>query len=357
LLVGSAALACVGLAGVAVAGNVPHWKVWLCSPSAGRDWCNLNLSTTVVGANGRGTVTAVATPKTRPVDCFYVYPTVSEEKRGNADLRIQQAEKLAAASQGAQFERVCRVFAPMYRQVPGNGDKFHPNYNLEYEDVLAAWRDYLAHDNHGRGVVLIGHSEGAFVLKRLIRDQIEGSPSERKLLVSAIMLGGNVTVADGSDTGGDFRSVPACAHIEQTGCVVAYSSWDRTPPKNAAFQNAGPGKHVLCVNPAALAGGTAPITPVFLWFYAGGILSAAPTRQVDSIFMSFPGLYTAHCVQQGSRAWLRVERVTLTNGDPRPTVQEVLSPNWGLHAADINIALGDLVGLVRAQSKAWIAHH
>ena len=57
---------------------------------------------------------------------------------------------------------------------------------------------------------------------------------------------------------------------------------------------------------------------------------------------------------RGKRAWLLVEDVG-TVGDKRERVQEVLDPSWGLHAADVNIALEQLVALVRAQSAAWAA--
>ncbi len=63
--------------------------------------------------------------------------------------------------------------------------------------MLAAWRDYLAHDNHGRGVVLIGHSQGAYVLRHLVKTVIDRSPAQRRLLVSAILLGGQVLEANG----------------------------------------------------------------------------------------------------------------------------------------------------------------
>ncbi len=123
----------------------------------------------------------------------------------------------------------------------------------------------MAHYNDGRGVVLIGHSQGSFRLERLIESQIDNSPSARRLLVSAILLGGDVVVADGSTTGGTFRHVPACTSSTETGCVVAYSSWSRTPPPDAGLQQVnGAKQHVLCVNPAA-PGSTAstPITPIF----------------------------------------------------------------------------------------------
>ncbi len=83
-----------------------------------------------------------------------------------------------AEYQAARFSQHCRMFAPVYRQstmtslvlgLVGLPRQQGPGY----ADVRAAWRDYLAHDNHGRGVVLIGHSQGSFVLRQLIADEIE----------------------------------------------------------------------------------------------------------------------------------------------------------------------------------------
>jgi hypothetical protein len=34
---------------------------------------------------------------------------------------------------------------------------------------------------------------------------------------------------------------------------------------------------------------------------------------------------------------------------------EARRPSWGLHAIDINLALGDLIELVARQSAAWTA--
>ena len=48
---------------------------------------------------------------------------------------------------------------------------------LQYDDVRDAWNYYLAHDNQGRGFVLIGHSQGSYILTRLIREEIDGKPS------------------------------------------------------------------------------------------------------------------------------------------------------------------------------------
>ena len=155
--------------------------------------------------------------------------------------------------QAARFSQVCRVFAPVYRQktVFGGGSA-----DLAYGDVLAAWRDYVAHWNGGRGVVLIGHSQGAFVLERLLREEA-GSITQR--LVSALLLGGDVTV--GKDE--RYAGIRACRALAQTACIVAYSSWGSTPPADAGLLGVSAGEHVLCVNPAAPGGGSGPITPIF----------------------------------------------------------------------------------------------
>src|SRR5215208_8384881 len=133
-----------------------------------------------------------------------------------------------------------------------------------YADVLEAWRAYLKRFNRGRGVVLISHSQGTFVLRRLIREQIDLKASARRRLISAVLLGGNVTVRKGSDRGGDFTRVRACRRADQTGCVIAFSTFNAPVPDNALFGRATqPGREVLCTNPAALEGGAAKLTPIY----------------------------------------------------------------------------------------------
>ena len=115
------------------------------------------------------------------------------------------------------------------------------NFDVGYQDVLAAWHDYLVHDNNGRGVVFLGHSQGEGVLIQLLRQKIDPNPKLRRLLVSAVILGGNVTVKRGSDVGGDFQHIPACRSRAQTGCVIAYSSFAQPPPANSLFGRVGGG--------------------------------------------------------------------------------------------------------------------
>ncbi len=335
----------------------PLATVWLCRPGLASNPCDNPLDTTVIQADGTSTVEHAPPVTDPPIDCFYVYPTVSAQRGINADLTIDPEETGVAVAQASRFSQVCRVFAPMYRQVTVAG-LFNPALDdaargLAYGDVLAAWTDYLAHDNHGRGVVLIGHSQGAFMLTRLVREQIDNDPAARARLVSALLLGGNIHVPMGRDVGGDFAHVPACRTPAQTGCVLGYSSFDHTPPATALFGRdlVGAGQ-ILCANPAALGGGAAVLHPYFPTHVAGvvgGLGGTAPTAATP--WVSYPMLFRGTCTVEGNGSWLQIDDLRAA-GDNRQRLTDTLGPYWGLHLVDVNIALGDLVDLVRRQSAA-----
>src|SRR5204863_542005 len=141
--------------------------------------CKRGLKTTLISPSGEKL--GVKNPKThgrRKVDCFYVYPTVSDQQGQNANLHIDPEERSIALYQAARYSQYCRVYAPMYRQLTIGGIGASPSaavpaLKAAYKEVVAAWKDYLAHFNHGRGVVLIGHSQGSGHLTQLIRTQID----------------------------------------------------------------------------------------------------------------------------------------------------------------------------------------
>jgi hypothetical protein len=327
---------------------------WLCRPGR-QDVCSEPAVSTVIspadGAMTRKTYTPAPDP---PIDCFYVYPTVSQEPTANADMTPGPGEARAATEQFARFGAVCRTYAPLYRQTTVaamHGEAKGADDNLAYGDVLAAWRSYLARDNRGRGVVLIGHSQGAFHLMRLIAEEIDGKPAQR-LLVSAILLGGDVQVAAGADSGGSFRHVPLCRSADQAGCVIAYSSFlaDHPPGADAWFGKAGrPGLAVACVNPAALLGRPALDAELLATPRVKAILGTP--------FVENPGLISAACATAGDRTFLAVSvKPTGAGAATLGRAFEDLTkggPDRGLHPIDVNLTLGDLVELVGRQAKAW----
>ena len=299
-------------------------------------------------------------------DCFYVYPTSSTEPGNNANLAVQPAEVDAAVAQASQFSRVCNVWAPMYRQATvgalENGAAFKPSViATAYDSLLSAWKDYLAHDNHGRPVVFLGHSQGAAMLIKLLQAQVDPSPSLRKLMVSAIILGGNVQVPVGRDVGGSFENIPTCQSTSQTGCVIAYSSFGSPPPSNAMFGRPGQGvslqsgqttkagQQVACVNPVTLSAQTGGLQPYFL-----SQTSKVRHVKVTTPWVTYPGLYTAQCEQSGGASWLQVT-ATPAPGDPRPTVSNAptLGASWGYHLDDVNLAIGNLLADVGQEEAAY----
>jgi hypothetical protein len=146
-----------------------------------------------------------------PVDCFYVYPTVSGQQTDQADLTIDPEQRAIARYQASRYSETCRVFAPMYRQLTLLGllepDKITPEMKAStYQDVVDAWHQYLSKYNRGRGVIFIGHSQGSFVLRQLLHDEVDPKPSVLSRLVAADLIGGNVLVAKGKDIGGSSRA-------------------------------------------------------------------------------------------------------------------------------------------------------
>jgi Protein of unknown function (DUF3089) len=335
--------------------------VWLCRPGQADDPCTANLADTSVTASGSTTVTTAHPAAASKFDCFYVYPTVSAQTTPNANLQIQTTETATAMEQASRFSQDCRVWAPMYRQrTVASLFKNDPEANqVAYASLLSGWKDYLAHYNHGRPIVFIGHSQGAAMLIRLLRQEIDPNPALRKLMVSAIILGGNVTVPVGKDVGGSFSHIPTCGSPQQTGCVIAYSSFGSTPPNPSLFgrpgtgvsslsdQTASKGLQVVCVNPVTFSSAVGPLQPYFL-----SATSSVPGVKVSTPWVSYPGLYTAQCQSVGGATSLQVIPTGVA-GDPRPKVTASLGPLWGYHLDDVNLALGNLVSDVAREEAAF----
>ena len=346
---------------------------WLCRPGR-QDACVVDLTTTIVAADGKLTREGWKATPDAPIDCFYVYPTVSRDPGGNSDMAAGPEENGVVRAQLARFGSACRLYAPLYRQVTltalraaTTGKPIQVDRALGYHDVRDAWNHYLQHDNNGRGVVLIGHSQGSGVLTQLIRNEIDGQPVQSKI-VSALLLGTNIAVPKGKDVGGAFTHMSLCKSATDTGCIVSYVSFRSTipPPANSRFgrvQDAG--MQAACVNPAALNGGKGEL---HAYLSAGGSAivdsAAAPSpwltngAKIDTPWVSVPGLLVAECVNTEKGSYLEVT----VNGNPAdPRTDDIAGdvitagkPNasWGLHLIDVHLAMGNLVDLVRRQAAA-----
>jgi len=329
---------------------------WLCRPRRA-DACAAPLDATVLSADGRRAPERFAAARDPPVDCFYVYPTVSADPTPLSDMSPGPEEARTAVVQAARFASRCRVFAPIYRQVTMAGltaslrSGAPADWASPYQDVRAAWRDYLRGDNHGRGVVLIGHSQGAILLARLLAEEIEANPAQHRLLVSAILPGHvGVAVPTGAEVGGDFRITPLCRRADQSGCVVAFSTYAAADaaPRRVFGRVAGAGRTAACVNPAALAGGAGPLRAY--------LRRPAAAPETDPPFVAVEGL-SAECVTDAGGSVLRVRALPGPNAAMLQTVLGATArvPGWGLHTLDVGLTQGTLLDLVETQSRAWTA--
>jgi hypothetical protein len=337
--------------------------VWLCRPGIKNNPCESSLTTTVIHADGKKTTQRASDAKDPTVDCFYVYPTVSAQPTANANLNVDPELTAVAENQAARFSQVCRVYAPVYPQLTLSAIGAAPNPQSRataYAGVLAAWKEYLAKYNKGRGVVFIGHSQGSGMLIQLLKTEVDPNPKLRRQTVSALLLGGNVTVPEGKNVGGDFQNIPACQSAKETHCVVAYSTYAQQPPPDGLFGKtrvgAGPdgtNLQVLCVNPSSFTG-AGTLEPYFRTKQFPGPLGAAigspPTAPTP--WVAYPNLYRAQCEQGNGFTWLDVTDVGKPDA-PRYQPRGSLPPNWGLHLGDVNLALGNLVGLAREQAAAY----
>jgi DUF3089 family protein len=346
-------------------------RVWLCRPDR-PGACDVDLSTTVLGRDGRSTVERARLDPQAPVDCFYVYPTVSTDTTTFSDLVPNEAERTVVRLQFARFGTRCRVFAPMYRQLTlaamgranAAGIESPDFLGPGYEDVRAAWRYYLAHDNGNRGIVLVGHSQGTSILTELIRREIEGTPTQSRI-VSAFLVGapGGILVPRGRDAGGTFAHMPLCRAATQTGCIVAYSSFRSTAPPaaNTRFGLSADSTLVAaCTNPAALGGGEAALNGYF--DAAGGTaLPLGPSdpwtvggQPITTPMVRVVGLLKGQCKSNAFASYLEV---SVRRGPDSPASRDIqgdLVEPLGLHPVDMEVAMGNLIDLVGQQTRSYL---
>ena len=353
-------------------------SLWLCRPGLADDKCKINLDATIIGKDGKTSIETYKAASDPKVDCFFVYPTVSNDKTWASDWTVDAMEIDDIKLQFARFGSVCRQFAPIYRQTtltalriasggPQPEGERLPQGVGGYADVVDAWNWYMANENQGRGVILIGHSQGAGVLARLIATEIEGK-SAAKQFVSAILLGTTVMVPPGKDTGGTYKAIPLCRAEDQTGCVITYASFRNTlpPPDTARFGKGANGNAAACNNPANLASGKGVPDSYFL---AKGFLNGSagpnqpawsnPAPTITTPFVKVPGLVATACVNKGDYTYLEMT-VTPDPADARTDelageIMRATGPdlNWGLHLIDVDHSMGDLIRIARKQAAAW----
>ena len=198
---------------------------------------------------------------TKDVDTFYIYSTVYFGNEGDPDYAsLDNAEMLAGvvvehAIKSSVFEESTNVFIPYYRQAGmrleaatwmKTGDIDASLMASPYGDITDALDHYFRHFNNGRPFVIAGHSQGAAILRLVLKKYFKEHPDYYRRMVAAYAIGYSITQED-LDT---YPHLKFATGEADTGVII---SWHAEGPKNLEANLSLPSiiilKNGLCINP------------------------------------------------------------------------------------------------------------
>lgn len=332
--------------------------MWLCRPGLAGNVCASDLTATELLPDGtKQTVPHQPSPQPK-VDCFYVYPTVdlSMSAQNHTDFSDRAPMQRTVLAQAARFSEVCAVYAPLYRQVTigtyfAGADRRERFLQSAYSDVLDAFLHYMGQHNQGRKVVLVGHSQGADMIARLLRQIFDKDPTMRERLLLALPIGGPVETDKDKLVGGSFENIPLCSRPDETGCVVAFRSFRAGADTSRAIFQPAPGHEPACVSPTE-PGSTdrKPLSRVYFPIDAQSKKLLRGVEDVTTPYVLLRNYYEASCQKSDAGyRYLGVSTVQLAQ-DKRPSLLDLqdrrLNRGFGLHILDMQLAQGDLIDLI-----------
>ncbi len=241
-----------------------------------------------------------------PAAVFFIHPTSYLKKaHWNDPLNDQDARRIAdvmVRAEASVFNRSAEIWAPRYRQAAFGAfltdrPEAHEALDLAYHDIAGAFAAFVANVPPDRPLVLAGHSQGSYLIKRLMAEKVNGTPLARRI-VAVYAIGWLV------DRDNDLAAMglPACGTPDQTGCVISYLSFadeaDTGMMRHAYERFAGQHQprsgqdHYLCSNP--LTGGIGGSAPA-----SANIGTVIPDAKLEHAGLK-PGLVGAQCADDGT---------------------------------------------------------
>lgn len=251
-------------------------------------------------------------PSLRPnedADIFFIHPTMLlEGPSWNADVYDEamnaEVDNWPIRHQASAFSGAGRVFAPRYRQahvrIFSLGDSLSwAAAEVAYQDVNAAFKHYLEHWNHGRPIIVAGHSQGAFHGRRLLQEHFDGTALSPQL-VAAYLPGMDMVASE-------FKAIPTCDTPDQTGCLCTWMTYgEGFLPKWLLAKQAHPdAEPLLVVHPVtwtksedrnALASHLGVVRPSFRLSKPGAIQAWVTPEHV--LWMGAPELFGGRMFQR-----------------------------------------------------------
>ena len=159
------------------------------------------------------------------MDVFYIHPTITTSRKNSAwngdvaDEEYRQATLNTAINSNALHGMVLVEPLSFYRDahVRSFREQFKPEggddaLRSAYEDIKAAFKHYLKHENKGRPIVLVSHSQGTLHAGQLLKDFFEDQPLQKQL-VAAHLVG----IAIKSEY---FQNIPFMTSPDETGGFI-----------------------------------------------------------------------------------------------------------------------------------------
>ena len=162
------------------------------------------------------------------IDVFFIHPTTylrKENDQMNGDVSNERlndrTDNRTILNQASAFNEY-RLFAPRYRQANYTAylsllGGYQSVFDTAYSDVKKAFQFYLTYWNKGRPFFIASHSQGSQHAVRLIKELIEGTGLEKKLVAAYII--GMPPIRSGKP------KIPVCNDAGQTGCYIAWNTF------------------------------------------------------------------------------------------------------------------------------------
>ena len=283
---------------------------------------------------------------------FFVHPTsYFEAGHWNASLEDKLSRDQAqrwVRNMASPFNESADVWSPRYRQATFGAfitPKKEAGMALDaaYGDIEQAFDVFLAAISDERPIVLAGHSQGAFHLRRLIKERIKGTALEDRL-AAAYLIGWPVSVSHDLPEMG----LQPCTEPGSIACVVSWQSFaepaDTGQIDKAAHSRGwldgshGDGRPYVCTNPlTGTSGGKSPASA-----NRGSLIS----EEEDGPGSLTAGLIPARCSKAG---FLYIGTA--------PDLGPWVLPGNNYHVYDIPMFWSNLREDVKRRVEAWKQSH
>jgi len=295
----------------------------------------------------------VPRPAPLPVAVFFVHPTTLYDRTrwnaGAADPAADHRAELFTQGLASPFNAARELWAPRYRQATIGAfltDKPEGKAAIAaaYADVLAAFDHFLAHTDPALPIVLVGHSQGALHVLRLLQDRVAAKKLARRV-VAAYVVGWPVSEAHDLPATG----LAACTAPSQTGCLLSWQSYAEPADTHMAdtvyARFAGldgqsrQGSAFLCTNPlTGMAGKNAPAS--------ANLGTLVPDAHFQGASLA-QGLVAARCAPSG---YLLIGPAA---GHALPDLGPYVLPGNNYHVYDVPLFWANIRADFATRVAAW----